>query len=280
MDNLPSFRNAKQTYKHWCGERLKVIKELESFRDEIQRQCRIHSIGSVTYSSVGIVGGGLTVAGLLLAPFTFGASIALTVAGVATGVTSGVAGVTHGAVKIRLIKQQITLARESLEKHQMTCNDLKESLMTLKQHLKTITNHCGIRGGALDTSNIDKKFVKDLEFKIFGKKTVHGSQILRLLIQIGRNSEEFARLHQLLIALEKIFPSTLEGAGAGVSELDSIVLNVSVAIGIVINLGILIFSAVDLAKIEKGQLSIEASKLQKVIDDMNSRIVLLDEFFQ
>lgn len=280
MDYLPSFRKAKQTYKHWCGERLKVIKELESFRDEIQRQCRIHSIGSVTYSSVGIVGGGLTIAGLLLAPFTFGASIALTVAGVAKGVTSGVAGVTHGAVKIRLIKRQFDLAKESLENHQTTCKDLKKSLMTLKQQLNTITHHCGIRGGALDTSKIDQKFAEDLEFKIFEGKTVRGSHILRLLTQISGNSKEFARFHKLLIALEKILPSTLEGAGAGFSERDSNVLSVLVAIGIVMNLGTLIFSAVDLAKIEKGQLSVEATKLQQVIDEMDTRIDLLDECFQ
>lgn len=279
MDNLPSFRHAKTTYKYWCEERLKVKRDLENFRDEIQRQCRINSIGSITHSSVGLVGGGLTVAGIILAPFTFGASLGLTIAGLATGVNSGVAGVTHGAVKFGLIKKQFTLAKESLEKHQMTCDNLKESLMTLKQDLKKIIKTCGRQRGTLDTSQIDKELMEDLEVSFVGN-VVHGSQAIALLRQIGGNSKELNKLFKLLDALEKIFPSTLKGAGAGFSKLASNAPSVLVAIGIVIDLGTLISSAVDLAKIEKGQLSSEATKLQKVIDEMDTKLDVLDEFFQ
>lgn len=64
---------------------------------------------SITYSSVGLVGGGLAIAGIFTTPFTFGASLGLTVAGIATGVTSGVAGVTHGAVKFGIVKNILTM---------------------------------------------------------------------------------------------------------------------------------------------------------------------------
>ena len=57
----------------------------------------------MTYSRVGLVGGALSVAGIAAAPVTFGTSLALTMAGVATGATSGLAGLTHGLVKMNQI---------------------------------------------------------------------------------------------------------------------------------------------------------------------------------
>lgn len=108
MECMVSFVKARDYYKEtWATERREILKELESFRDEIQRQAKIHSIGSITYSSVGLVGGGLAIGGIVTAPFTFGASLGLTVAGIVTGVTSGVAGVTHGAVKFGIVKKTV-----------------------------------------------------------------------------------------------------------------------------------------------------------------------------
>lgn len=91
-----SFNTAKYHYtQNWETGRKNVLQELKEIRDKVQEQARILSIWSITYSSVGVVGGGLTIAGIIAAPFTFGISLGLTVAGIATGVTSAVAGVTH-----------------------------------------------------------------------------------------------------------------------------------------------------------------------------------------
>lgn len=72
-------------------ERMKVINELISLRDDIQKEARIQKIGSVTYSGVGIVGVDLIIAGIIAASFTFGRSLALFVAGGAVTNSSGVA---------------------------------------------------------------------------------------------------------------------------------------------------------------------------------------------
>lgn len=80
--------------KKFAPERMKVINELISLRDDIQKEARIQKIGSVTYSGVGIVGVDLIIAGIIAASFTFGRSLALFVAGGAVTNSSGVAGVT------------------------------------------------------------------------------------------------------------------------------------------------------------------------------------------
>ena len=105
FESLDSFREIRKHFEIWAPERQNVLKELNIIKDEIQRRARIHTIGSITYSTVGLVSGGLAIAGIVTAPFTLGASLSLTVAGVATGVTSGVAGLTHGVVKIGLVRK-------------------------------------------------------------------------------------------------------------------------------------------------------------------------------
>lgn len=113
MDNIESYVKAKEYFqKTFAPERMKVINELISLRDDIQKEARIQKIGSITYSSVGVVGGGMAIVGIVAAPFTAGASLALTAAGVAAGVSSGVAGVTHHVVKVKKVKSKLADAKK------------------------------------------------------------------------------------------------------------------------------------------------------------------------
>lgn len=109
MDNIESYVKAKEYFKKtFAPERMKVINELISPRDDIQKEARIQKIGSITYSSVG----GMAIVGIVAAPFTAGASLAFTAAGVAAGVSSGVAGVTHHVVKVKKVKSKLADAKK------------------------------------------------------------------------------------------------------------------------------------------------------------------------
>jgi hypothetical protein len=139
MENLKSFIVAKSyVSKTWSAERTRVIKELRNIKDEVQRQAKIHSIGSITYSSVGIVGGGLALAGILMSPITLGSSLGLTVAGVATGVKSGAAGLTHALVKVGIISSKCSEAKRSVENHEKTSDEMRRLLNELKKDVDEI----------------------------------------------------------------------------------------------------------------------------------------------
>lgn len=131
------FKTAKDHYtQNWQAGRVKVLKELKEIRDKVQEQARILSIGSITYSSIGLVGGGLTIAGIIAAPFTFGISLGLTATGIATGVTSAVAGVTHGVVKFGIVKQLCEDAKLSLEQHEVSCENMRNMLKMLQKEVE------------------------------------------------------------------------------------------------------------------------------------------------
>ena len=76
-------------YPLWYPIRNQMIEELASNKDELMSIVRTERIARIAASSASIaLGGGLVVAGIALAPFTFGASIGLSVAG---GVVGGLA---------------------------------------------------------------------------------------------------------------------------------------------------------------------------------------------
>lgn len=226
-----SFQTAERYFhQNWETGQKKAIKKLQEIRDELQEQARILSIGSITYSSVGLVGGGLTIAGIIAAPFTFGVSLGLTVAGIATGVTSGVAGVTHGAVKFGIVKQLCEDAKNTLEEHYVSCQKMRNMLKELQKEV--------------EEENIKNK--NDF---------------------IGR-ANDVARVIKLGTALADIIPSAAKDVSKGAAKLSTEALGVLVAIGIVVDLGSLVWNSVDLSNFNKGKLCQEAQKLQEVINQM------------
>ncbi|KAK3513759.1 hypothetical protein QTP70_028711, partial [Hemibagrus guttatus] len=66
---------------------LQFLSDLDEAADQLDKMKLGSDISSVAGSSVGITGGVLSIAGLALAPFTAGASLALTLTGVGLGVT-------------------------------------------------------------------------------------------------------------------------------------------------------------------------------------------------
>lgn len=57
-------------------------------------------------------------------------------AGIATGVTSAVAGVTHGAVKFGIVKQLCEDAKISLKQHEESCDNMRNMLKMLQNEVE------------------------------------------------------------------------------------------------------------------------------------------------
>ncbi|XP_046565798.1 apolipoprotein L6-like [Haliotis rubra] len=72
----------------------KTVKSLYDLADELDKAQRKMNIAKTSFASGGIVAAALTIAGIVCAPATFGASLGLTIAGVTVGVTSGVGGLS------------------------------------------------------------------------------------------------------------------------------------------------------------------------------------------
>ncbi|XP_047428594.1 uncharacterized protein LOC124998334 isoform X1 [Mugil cephalus] len=79
---------------------LQFLNELEETAVQLDRMNKGAKISSVAGSSVGAVGGVLSIVGLALIPFTAGVSLALTMTGVGLGITSGVNSLVTTATEV------------------------------------------------------------------------------------------------------------------------------------------------------------------------------------
>lgn len=79
---------------------LEFLKDLEQNAVQLDRMSKGAKISSVAGSSVGAVGGVLSIVGLALIPVTAGVSLALTMTGLGMGITSGVNSIVTTATEV------------------------------------------------------------------------------------------------------------------------------------------------------------------------------------
>ncbi|XP_028978250.2 uncharacterized protein LOC109616078 isoform X1 [Esox lucius] len=108
------------------GENLKShIYELNGIADNLDKFSKGTKIAGITGGATGAVGGAAAVAGVLFAPVTFGASLALTVLGVGVAAAGGVTGAsaaiankvssTNDRKKIELVLQDFQAKMDDIE---------------------------------------------------------------------------------------------------------------------------------------------------------------------
>lgn len=104
-------------------------------RDYIEDEARIWSIKNNAYSSAGLVGGFLTIAGIITAPFTFGVSLGLTITGLTTGVITNInSSRTRMMIRLGMAKKELRNAKEILQKHYESCKEMKKLLEAINNH--------------------------------------------------------------------------------------------------------------------------------------------------
>lgn len=137
MESFTSYVKAKRLFTHsFSLERKKVIDDLTTFKDGIQREQSIQDIGSYAYTGVGILWGALILGGIVAAPFTAGASLTVTAAGVACGVSSGMATVLHEEIKDSIVRGKRSNFIKTVKEHEIICLNLNKHLISLIEDLK------------------------------------------------------------------------------------------------------------------------------------------------
>ena len=123
LKTLTEFNKAKEEFLNkmpgWKSTRQKTINELYDIANECDSLHRDCNIANVTGSSVGAAGGLMALGGLALAPFTFGASLSLTVAGAATGVAGAATNITTSIVESSKMKGNRFSILENLVQFEM-----------------------------------------------------------------------------------------------------------------------------------------------------------------
>ncbi|XP_035988994.1 uncharacterized protein LOC118561173 [Fundulus heteroclitus] len=118
---------------------LQFLDELEECAVKLDSMNKGAKISSVTGSSVGAVGGVLSIVGLALIPVTAGVSLGLTIAGVTMGVTSGVNSLVTTLTEIGVNHTQQKKANEAFQSFMEEFQKIQECLSeVMKQSSDTL----------------------------------------------------------------------------------------------------------------------------------------------
>ncbi|KAM6904812.1 uncharacterized protein FYW49_014897 [Xenentodon cancila] len=124
---------------------LQFLQELEGNAVQLDRMNKGAKISSVAGSSVGAVGGVLSIVGLALIPVTAGVSLALTMTGVGLGITSGVNSIVTTATEVGVNRTQQKKAREVFQ-------SFMEDVTKLQDCLEEVTRQTLSK---MEASNVD-----------------------------------------------------------------------------------------------------------------------------
>ncbi|KAK0141512.1 Apolipoprotein L3 [Merluccius polli] len=107
---------------------LQFLDDMEASAIQLDRMKLGSKISSVAGSSVGTIGGVLTIVGLALAPVTAGVSLGLTASGLGLAATSGVNSAVTTATEIAVNKAQQTKASEGIQSFMQDVNIIQACL--------------------------------------------------------------------------------------------------------------------------------------------------------
>ena len=150
--------------------------------EQIEKYVRNTGIAKTIGGSVSMLSGGAAIAGLLMAPVSGGASLTLTIGGIAGGIAGGGGNFVAELVKDQKIKSQIKKIEEALA----TFDDQEAVIFELLQGVQRDFNHVRDHLGKGESSKLEKSF---REGKKFGRKIKN----LQKSVRAAKRFAEFSK---------------------------------------------------------------------------------------
>ncbi|KAK1891917.1 Apolipoprotein L3 [Dissostichus eleginoides] len=146
------------------------LKDLEEYAVQLDRMNKGAKISSVAGSSVGAVGGVLSIIGLALSPVTAGVSLAMTMAGLGMGITSGVNTIVTTATEIGVNNTYHNKAREVIKSYMEDVQYLNDCLEEVADRQKREGYNKVIRKVCTVAKSIHSLVGKASAFKLLKNK--------------------------------------------------------------------------------------------------------------
>ena len=252
----------EQIYFKWRKERLEVIEKLKEIKDGIQRVADVYDTASAAYSGVAIAGTALTVGATALTLLFPPAGI-VAVAGAVTGAVSGVADITHGAIKFKIIQDLCTEAEKISENHDKTGKELIEWLEILYDKFTT------------DPAYVVKKGGKGVTSAIKGNTAFKNAKAVKIYRETG-SAARAAKALKIGRVMQRVLPNAAQEVVHGVRILSKGAIRGFAFVSVAFDIHN-IYSTV--SKLSKGELCDEAAKLEGVIKKLEKEMEEFGEIF-
>ena len=122
----------------WIPIRTRTKEQLEELATKLHEHHRNVNISTITGASMGTIGGILSVAGLITAPFTFGSGIIVSLVGAGIGGVGGLVMSGSKVVDIILEKLGLKEVQETIEDDRKACSELQKQLEALENFISSL----------------------------------------------------------------------------------------------------------------------------------------------
>uniref|UniRef100_A0A3P9MA85 Si:ch73-233k15.2 n=1 Tax=Oryzias latipes TaxID=8090 RepID=A0A3P9MA85_ORYLA len=248
---------------------LQFLKELEENAVQLDRMNKGAKISSVAGSSVGAVGGVLSIVGLALMPFTAGISLALTMTGIGMGVTSGVNSIVTTATELGVNRTHQKKASEVFQ-------SFMEDVTKLQDCLEEVSNR---EISKLEPSSIELAVgVGKVAFKAGGAcKSIDGIVDLASTAKLLK-SEELVSSASKAVAQEAAALRSVSRVASDVPDIGQAAVKSSLALSKSSRAGLIAFNALflgmDLFFICKDSISLAKGSETEVSQFIRARAAL------
>lgn len=166
FENLRQLRiELNKAFIRWIPKRKITKKQLEELASTLHEHHRNVNITTITGAGMGTVGGVLSIAGLIAAPFTFGAGIVVSLIGAGIG---GAGGLVMSGSKV----VEIILTKLGLKDVQLAIDEDREACENLQQQLDSLESFISELAGFLKPLHDDAVLMRELEGS--GFEFLHG----------------------------------------------------------------------------------------------------------
>ncbi|XP_059204083.1 uncharacterized protein LOC131983378 [Centropristis striata] len=178
---------------------LQFLTDLEETAVQLDRMKKGAKISSVAGSSVGAVGGVLSIVGLALIPVTAGASLVLTMTGVGLGITSGVNSLVTTGTEIGVNHKQQKKANETFKNFMEDVQSLQDCLEEVTQRARNkVDAVVGVgkvlcKAGAIGAASVAKLLKSEEMLATAGKVAVQEGKALRSVPRVAADIPDIAQ---------------------------------------------------------------------------------------
>ena len=126
------------TFKQWIPKRKRTREKLEELASKLQEQHIKSSKSTIVGASAGTVGGILAIAGLITAPFTFGAGFVVSLVGAGIGGVGGLVMSVSKVVEVTLAKLGLKEVQRAIDEDEEASGPLRERLDDLERFISDL----------------------------------------------------------------------------------------------------------------------------------------------
>ena len=138
-ENLSQLRDElKEAFIEWIPKRRRTKEQLEQLASKLHEHHRNVNITTISGASLGTIGGILSIAGLIAAPFTFGAGIIVSLIGAGIGGAGGLVMSGSKVAEIILTKLGLKDVQLAIDEDRDACTNLQQQLDALESFISEL----------------------------------------------------------------------------------------------------------------------------------------------